>query len=78
LHAPSGHPEGFTDAFANLYAGVADLIHSAERNAEATAAFPVPSLLDGARAVSFAAAALDSFANEGAWTDARLNVERIS
>ena len=72
LHAPSGHPEGFTDAFANLYAGVADLIHSAESGAGPTVAFPIPTLMDGARAVSFAAAALESFADDGAWKDVRL------
>lgn len=79
LHAPTGHPEGFSDAFANLYAGVADLIYSAERGAtDPTTRFPVPSLIDGARAVCFAAAALESFADEGAWKDARLDGARLS
>jgi len=72
LRAPAGHPEGFVDAFANLYAGAADLIHSAESQSPPTITFPVPSLMDGARAVAFATAALDSFASDGAWRDARL------
>ncbi len=78
LSAPSGHPEGYTDAFANLYAGAADLIHSTESDSQPTIAFPVPSLMDGARAVAFAAAALDSFANEGTWKDARLSAAGLT
>jgi len=78
LRAPSGHPEGFSDAFANVYAGVADAVHCAERGTESTVAFPVPSLMDGARAVAFAAAALESFADDGAWKDARLSAARLS
>ena len=78
LSAPSGHPEGYTDAFANLYAGAADLIHSTEIDSQPTIAFPVPSLMDGARAVAFAAAALDSFANEGTWKDARLSAAGLT
>ena len=73
LSAPIGHPEGFTDAFANLYSGVADLVYASNAGiAPAIHQFPVPTLLDGAKAVRFAAAALESFANGGAWTDSRL------
>jgi predicted dehydrogenase len=78
LHAPAGHPEGFTDAFAKLYAGVADLIDSVDGGTTTpTDSFPVPTLIDGARAVCFASAALESSANGGTWTDARLDAPTL-
>ncbi len=51
---PPGHPEGFIEAFANLYRGVAELIRAPRegRSPGALAAL-VPTVRDGARGVAF-------------------------
>ncbi len=50
---PSGHPEGFIEAFANMYRGVAAAIHAGRDDGEA---FGYPDVRDGARGVRFIAA----------------------
>ena len=63
-----GHPEGYQEAFANLYAEVADAI--ADRRLGRAPATPhgFPTVRDGARGVAFIAAAKQSAAAGGAWT----------
>ena len=73
-----GHPEAFTEAFANLYRDFADaamakrLGLSLER-----AAFDFPSVEDGARTLKLIEAAEASNERHGAWMDASLNLEAI-
>ncbi len=70
---PPGHPEGFIEAFANLYMGVADdlrLRESAGRAATADEA-DYPRIEDGARGVRFIEATLASAASEQKWTPMR-------
>lgn len=68
-----GHPEGFQEAFANLYADAAEAIVARRTG---TAPDPLardcPTVQDGARGVRFVEAAVASHQNGGRWTDARL------
>jgi predicted dehydrogenase len=66
---PPGHPEGYAGAFATIYADAADLI-LARRDGRAPdpAATTAPTVIDGAAAMSFVAAAVASSDNGGTWT----------
>src|SRR6202162_1216687 len=64
-----GHPEGFFEAFANLYTEVADVIAAkSEGRVYAKAALGFPDASDGARGVAFVESAMRSFAGGGTWT----------
>ncbi|MBV9673071.1 MAG: Gfo/Idh/MocA family oxidoreductase [Verrucomicrobia bacterium] len=64
-----GHPEGFFEAFANLYTEVADaLLAKAERSGWVKSELGFPEITDGVRGVSFVESAMRSYANGGAWT----------
>ncbi len=64
---PAGHPEGFIEAFANLYGNVARTLDARAGRAE-PGPFDddFPSVQDGARGVYFIQAALQS-AESGSW-----------
>ncbi|THF55282.1 Gfo/Idh/MocA family protein [Ollibium composti] len=68
---PAAHPEGYIEAFANLYRDAAALIGAHRRGQEIDDAHPalVPNVEDGARGVRFVAAAVGSQAKDGAWTN---------
>lgn len=61
---PSGHPEGYFEAFANIYRDFADAVRG---NAPARPAYA--SLADGIAHMRFIQAAHDSSAAGGAWTE---------
>lgn len=65
---PGGHPEGFLEAFANLYRDFADQIQ-ARKNQQATPdnANLMPSVTDGLKGVEFVEKAVASSANGGIW-----------
>jgi len=64
-----GHPEGFFEAFANLYTEVADaLLAKAAGQPYAKADLGFPDVTDGVRGVSFVESAMRSYAAGGAWT----------
>ena len=65
---PGGHPEGFLEAFANLYRDFADQIQ-ARKNQQATPdnANLVPTVTDGLKGVEFVEKAVASSANGGIW-----------
>jgi len=65
---PSGHPEGYLEAFANLYRDLAEQIRArrAKRKPD-RAALLVPTVEDGADGVKFIHAAVESSAKNGAW-----------
>jgi len=67
---PGGHPEGFLEAFANLYRDFADLI-DAHRGGDdaALAASLVPDLAAGVRGVEFVEAAVASANNGSTWVE---------
>jgi predicted dehydrogenase len=63
VRLPSGHPEGYLEAFATLYSEFARLIRSGD------AACPdLPSLADGIEGMQFIAAAVRSSNNQSIWT----------
>ena len=70
---PSGHPEGYLEAFAQLYRDAAEQIHARlAGRAPDPAALLVPTVEDGARGVKFLEAAVESSRAGGAWVDASL------
>lgn len=69
---PAAHPEGYIEAFANLYRDAAALIraHRSGEKQDAALAALVPDVVDGARGVKFVAAAVESSGTDGRWTKA--------
>jgi len=65
--APRGHPEGLREAFANIYAEVAQE-RMARALGEAPPAFPYPKIEEGAHTMAFIEACLASQASAG-WVD---------
>ncbi len=66
---PSGHPEGFHEAFANLYADFAEQVAAAlAGRAPDPLACHLPTALDGARGLAFVEACLASAAS-GGWVE---------
>ncbi len=71
-----GHPEGFHEAFANLYSDAAEAIAARRTGAAADPlVMHFPDAWDGAVGVQFVEAAVASSLANGAWTDATLRVE---
>lgn len=65
---PSGHPEGYIEAFAQLYRDIAELIAAANDGAApAGNAILVPTANDGVRGVRFVHAAVESSRRDAAW-----------
>lgn len=67
-----GHPEGYHDAFANLYKDVAETILAREKD-PGFAGHDFPSVWDGAKGVNFIHAAIASSRNK-AWENCRLSL----
>lgn len=67
---PGGHPEGYLEGFAQIYADAAELIR-AHQDKRAPAAFATlaPGIADGVRGVAFIEAAVASSKANGAWTE---------
>ena len=66
---PAGHPEGFIEAFANVYLGVAADIRARQAGAPADAPSPdYPRIADGVRGVRFIDAVLRSARGAAKWT----------
>ena len=66
---PAGHPEGYPEAFATIYADAAELILARrEGRAPDPAAATVPGIADGVAAMAFVAATVESSAAGGVWT----------
>ena len=72
---PAGHPEGYLEAFANIYSDIAEVIASRLMDREPDPrALDFPTVEDGVRGVRFIEAAVESSANGAAWTDARVTI----
>jgi predicted dehydrogenase len=70
LRTPQGHPEGFIEAFANIYRSAAHAIAAHEAGTEPDPwALDYPTVQDGAVGVHFIETALQSSQKE-AWVDA--------
>jgi predicted dehydrogenase len=69
-----GHPEGFFEAFANLYTEVADaLIARSEGRTHEKSELGFPDASDGFHGVAFVEAAMRSYAAGGVWTALEAN-----
>ncbi|MGA8039073.1 MAG: Gfo/Idh/MocA family oxidoreductase [Acidimicrobiia bacterium] len=69
----SGHPEGFHEAFANLYSDAAEAIAARRVGAEPDPmAVRFPNAVDGTVGVMFVEAVIDSSDHDGAWTSCAL------
>jgi predicted dehydrogenase len=65
---PSGHPEGYLEAFGQLYRDIADLIAAYDAKTSPQAgALLVPTGKDGLRGVQFVQAAVESSRRDAAW-----------
>jgi predicted dehydrogenase len=69
---PAGHPEGYLEAFAQLYKDAADVIASRAKGRDPAAASQrepafLPGVIDGAKGVKFIATAVESSRAGGSW-----------
>ena len=70
---PPGHPEGYIEAFAQIYADGAELIRARlEGRPPNPLATAVPGVIDGAIGIEFLDACIASSAQDGRWVSARL------
>lgn len=68
VRVPSGHPEGYIEAFAQIYSDAADLIAASNEGRVANGgASLVPTVADGVRGVQFIEAAVSSSRQNAAW-----------
>jgi predicted dehydrogenase len=68
LRLPSGHPEGFHEALANLHRTIEYQIRRG-RGEGGPEPYPLPGIEDGVAGMAFVDAAVRSSQNGGAWTD---------
>ena len=66
---PAGHPEGYIEGFATIYAEVARALRSARENAVAAPEVMFPTVMDGVRGVRFIDACVRSSAAGVRWID---------
>jgi predicted dehydrogenase len=66
---PAGHPEGYLEGFATIYAEVARAIRSARTDAAVPPEIMFPTVVDGAHGVRFIAACVRSSAEGARWLD---------
>jgi predicted dehydrogenase len=65
---PPGHPEGYLEGFANIYAEAARAIRAARTGAKVPADVIYPTVQDGLEGVAFVEACVKSSRKNGAWT----------
>lgn len=68
---PAGHPEGFIEAFANVYREVARAIRAAKNDEPIPADCDYPTIEHGVRGMAFLEAAVASAKSGGIWTSVR-------
>jgi len=64
---PPGHPEGYLEGFANIYAEAADAIEAHRAGTAVAAEVTYPTIQDGLRGVQFIDACVRSSARNAAW-----------
>ena len=64
---PSGHPEGYLEAFATIYSEAAAAIIAARSGAAVDPAVVYPTVDDGVKGVAFVTACIESGKQNGAW-----------
>ena len=69
IRIPAGHPEGYLEAFAQLYKDLAEQITARrERRSPDPQSLLVPGIADGVAGMRFISAVLESSRNRSAWT----------
>jgi hypothetical protein len=63
----AGHPEGYLEGFANIYAEAARAIHARRAGAALPADVLFPTVEDGVRGVAFVEACVASSKRNGSW-----------
>jgi predicted dehydrogenase len=66
---PAGHPEGYLEGFATIYAEVAQALRAARDGKEPAPDVVFPTVVDGALGVRFIAASIRSSAEGSRWVD---------
>jgi predicted dehydrogenase len=67
---PWGHPEGYLEAFANIYAGAIDAIRrDVDGNPMPPSTYDFPTVHDGVRGMRFIYASVESAKKNGAWVN---------
>jgi predicted dehydrogenase len=67
---PAGHPEGYLEAFAQIYTDLAEQIYARRENRKPSpASLLVPTVQDGVEGMRFIAATLESSNRNAAWVD---------
>jgi predicted dehydrogenase len=64
---PPGHPEGYLEGFANIYAEVARAIRAARNGKKPDRDVIYPTVEDGLKGMEFVEAAVKSSAKGGTW-----------
>jgi predicted dehydrogenase len=64
---PSGHPEGYLEAFATIYTEAARAIHAKKKGTKLDEAVIYPTVDDGVKGVAFVEACVASSKRNGAW-----------
>lgn len=64
---PGGHPEGYLEGFANIYAGAAEAIRAAQAGGRSAALDVLPGLEAGLQGMSFVDACVRSSRQDAAW-----------
>jgi hypothetical protein len=69
MRIPAGHPEGYLEAFAQLYRDLAEQIAAKqEGRSPDPQSLVVPGIADGVEGMRFISAVLESSRNRSAWT----------
>lgn len=68
IRTPFGHPEGYLEAFANLYTDVADVLVAKRKGETHSIASWIPGIKAGVEGMRFIQAVLDSSDADGRWT----------
>jgi hypothetical protein len=69
---PPGHPEGYLEGFANIYAEAARAIRAAKAGGPVPEGTTFPGLKEGLEGVAFVDACVRSSARNGAWVGLNL------
>ena len=64
---PSGHPEGYLEAFATIYTEAANAINAHKKGKAVDKAVVYPTVDDGVKGVAFVEASVASSKKNGAW-----------
>jgi len=68
-HIPSGHPEGFYEAFGNIYNSFIDTVAKKKEGIEQTEEIDFPTVTAGVNGVKFVHAVVKSAKNNSAWVE---------